>query len=162
MSTTMRRFKLLDGFHVGPNPDNFDEDGKIKPDIVKQAEHNPAVLDKMYERGDIITSPNDLTFLNVPGYRPKFEFVPERGEILPSGAYAFDPAKETIEQFAQRMKALTIGPGDGAIQQQPQRPQANLDGMNVDQLRRYAEEEEINVGAAKTKEQLLAAIKGRK
>jgi hypothetical protein len=157
----MKRFKLLDGFHLGPNPDNFDKNGQVRPEIAERAKQNPAVLDKMYERGDIIMSPGDLTFLNVPGYRPKFEFVPERGELLPSGAHAFDPSKETIERFAERMKALTISPGDAAIQPPPP-PQAGLNDMNVEQLRRYAEEEEINVGNAKTREQLLAAIKGRK
>lgn len=139
-TTERRRFKLLDGFHIGPHPDN------------------PA-LDKTYERGEIIESPTDLTFMNVPGYRPKFEIVPERGVVLPQGAHAFDPSKESIEQFAERMRTLTINPGAPAIE--PQQP-VNLSDMNVEQLRRHAEEEEINIGKATTKEQLLAAIKGRK
>jgi hypothetical protein len=133
------QYKLLDGFHVGPSPDN------------------PA-QDRMYERGEIIDSPTDLTFMNVPGYRPKFELQTARGDVLPRGSHAFDPTKESIEQFAERMKSLTIGPGMPATQQ----PSTNLNDMTAEQLRQHAEEEEIPVGSAKTKEQLLAAVKGKK
>ncbi len=95
-AVAMKRFKLLDGFHVGPDPSN------------------PA-FDKTYEPDSIVESPTDLTFLNVPGYRPKFEFVPDKGELLPKGAFAFDPAKETLEEFAVRMREqMSIGPGTAA------------------------------------------------
>lgn len=146
-SKPARRYKLNQGLHIGPDP------------------VNPA-LDKVYDAQDpannIIESPTDLTFMNVPGFKPKFEIVPEHGVVVPNGAFVFDPSKETVEQFAERMKAaMTVNPGAPAAPSVPPAP-INLDAMNAEQLKRYAEEEEINVGKATTKEQLLAAIKGRK
>ena len=141
----MKQFQLMDGFHVGPDPDN------------------PA-LDRVYERGQIIESPTDLTFMNVPGFKPKYEPVVNGNTGIPAGASVFDPSKETIEAFAERMRAsLSIGIGSSvAPPSSPAPTTTELDAMNADQLRKYAEAEEIDVKAAKTKEQLLAVIKGSK
>lgn len=140
----LRKFRLLEGFHIGPNPD----DPKV---------------DRTYARGDIVESPTDLTFLNVPGFKPKFEKVHEDGVTEP-GTFAFDPNKETIEQFAERMRSqMSIGPGQGTSSTaSASATVTDLDGMNADQLRKHAEAEEIDVKGAKTKEQLLAVIKAAK
>lgn len=134
-----RRYRLTEGFAIHPDP------------------ANPAV-DKIYEPQSIIESPTDLTFMNVPGFRPKYELLPESGAILPQGSFAFDPSKETIEQFAERMKALTIQPGAPAATPVPSTT-VNLESMTEEQLRSHAEEEEIPLGNAKSKQQLLAVIK---
>lgn len=146
LAKSVRRYRLIQGFHIGPDP--------IDPS-----------QNKTYDAGNpelnIVESPTDLTFMNVPGFKPKFELVAEHGEVVPSGAYVFDPSKETVEQFAERMKAaMTVNPGMPVPS--PVQPTTNLESMSVEQLRRYAEEEEINVGKASTKEQLLTAIKARR
>lgn len=142
----VRRYKLNQGFHIGPDP--------LDPTQQK-------IYDAMDPNANVIESPTDLTFMNTPGFKPKFELIAERGDVVPSGAFVFDPSKETVEQFAERMKGMTVNPGAPAPTPIPSTA-ANLDSMNAEQLKRYAEEEEINVGKATTKEQLLAAIKGRK
>lgn len=108
MTATLRQYRLMDGFHIGPdlaNPvsDELDELG------------NPKQRSRTYERGEIIESPTDLTFHNVPGYRPKFEPVAIQGAVLRPGSHAFDPSKETIEEFAERMRGLMVQPGAPAI-----------------------------------------------
>lgn len=147
-SKPARRYRLVQGFHIGPDP--------VDPKLNK-------TYDASDPNANVIESPTDLTFMNVPGFKPKFELVAEHGEVVPNGAFVFDPSKESVEQFAERMKAtMTVNPGTPAAPPvQPVRPVAtvNLDGMNVEQLRRYAEEEEINVGKATAKEQLLAVVK---
>lgn len=139
-----KKYRLNDGYHVGPDP------------------VNPAV-DRTYERGDIIESPTDLTFMNVPGYKPKFEkVIDENSPALPSGAAIFDPAKETIQQFAERMGGGSFTAGVPTQPSSSSPTTVELDGMNADQLRKYAEAEEIDIKGAKTKEQLLAVVKGSK
>lgn len=92
----VKRFKLLDGFAIHPDPKTG--------------------VDRTYEPNEVIESEGDLTYLNVPGFRPKYELVPEKGEVLPQGAFAFDPSKETLEQFADRMRSvMQIGPGAPAV-----------------------------------------------
>lgn len=97
---------------------------------------------KVYKRGDRVTTPVDLEKkLNRPGYPPKFRRV---DGVLPS------------------QKLGPPNPGDPYPTQLPP-PQTHgmdtLEAMTVEELRKYAAEEEIDLGPAKTKADILKAIK---
>ena len=86
-------------------------------------------------RGDLIDTDQDLLQENAPGYPARFE----RLDGIP-GFAAPDLGPDLAKSNAKLERALSR--------------------MSVEQLRKYAEDEEIDLGEAGTKEEILEAIRG--
>jgi hypothetical protein len=97
---------------------------------------NPIV----YEAGDIVESDADLLFLNgkVGSLGPKFEVV-------------HDDRLHATDRVNLAKKEMPVDPaspqGDG------------LDSFTLDELKQLAEDDEVDLGKAKTKEQVIKAIR---
>ena len=132
---------------------------------------------------DIVESSFDLCSLNQPGVTPKFALAGD-GTIHPQGAHSNPLHKipgETGDQYRERMKQLaqeclmaadgqtpttTPGPQPQAAPP-PVDPRAALAKefekvsamKTIEEIRRWAADEEIELKQAKTKEDALKAIK---
>lgn len=94
---------------------------------------------KQYVPGDIVDSMTDLNRLNGPGMKPKFKQVKDsRDEEQARTQVSVAPAVQQKET------------SDGIL--------GTLEGMTVSDLRKLAAEEEIDLGDAKTKEELVKVI----
>lgn len=116
----MARFKLMVGKHV--------EKGKV------------------YRKGDIITTDDDLTRLNGGPGAMKFErlsAVEDPGSLLPRSV-----------EGADRSHAIPAPARDNPVNKG-----ANLDKMSLTDLQAYADEEEIDLKGAKTRDDVLKQIK---
>jgi len=93
---------------------------------------------KVFKAGDIVVTNNDLLQFNQPG-AAKFELVDSVGR---------PKSQKPIEKRVQP-KAVTpdIPLGDG------------LEDMTVNELRAMAEEEEIDLGSASRKDEIIKAIR---
>lgn len=87
----------------------------------------------MFGHGAIITSDLDLLRFNgAAGDARKFErILPEDGRADP-GPRTFDPSKETIDQFAARMRALDAPPPTFAATEEPAAETEELVGSTDD------------------------------
>lgn len=94
---------------------------------------------KIYKKGDLFTTHVDMEArFNRPGFPPKYRRVEG---VLPS----------------QKLGSLPNVPQN--IPPAQTHGMDTLEGMTVEELRKYAAEEEIDLGPAKTKAQILEAIK---
>ncbi len=127
-----RTYELLHGHHIMDGPD-----GK----------------ETKYLRGSFITTKTDLERLNVPGYDPKFRRVHE--DKRPVDSAAQQPG-ETAKAYAERLRALAV-----AAEAAADREGDTLDAMTVEELRAFAESEEIPLGedVVVDKAKLTAAIR---
>lgn len=128
------RFKVLEGQHIEGG--HWTSDGK-------------RVKGKVYKRGDEVVTNDDLSRFNHGTRRPKFERLPDIQEAAEQGFHRGNTA--TLPE--QKTQAV--------VQAKPQ-PKLNfsaLEAMNVKQLQDHAAAEEIELGQAKTKEEILKVIK---
>ena len=147
----MTRYRLLAGYHNEGIPGTTDDYRTIKAGEVFESEHDWYV-DKWPE---------------------KFEYADNtRGAVT---GFMFDPSKETIEQFTERMRRLqdqarmktaqvqkTPAPPNPNIQVDPNASLANeienLSTMTVAQLKSYAQEWEIDLQGQSKREDILRLI----
>lgn len=135
-----RFYRVAAGDHVGPGPEGCEcdrcvhdrmERGKAKDD----PNYVPRLLSHIYKMNDVIETDEDLTVFNQPGSM-KFELVDAMG-------------RPTLQE------TRTAPP-------QPQAQQPVSDGlelMNVKDLRKHAAEEEIDLGDAKGKTEIIKKIR---
>jgi hypothetical protein len=122
--------------------------------------------EKCYYRGEIIETDTDLMRADInPKGAPKFE----RLDVEAEGSHIFDPTKESIEEFAARIKGIQGQKVN--ITDEMRNPQNTagllntLNGMDAEQLIKMAAEEEIDLGNLVEKgkkpdrERILAAVK---
>lgn len=144
----MPRYRVLAGSHCEPIPDGKADHEKGRVRIIKQ--------------GEEFDSPNEWYADRWP---EKFEH--KRDDR--TSAYTWNPEKETLEQFAQRMKGgnsdvqKAAEAGSSTIHEmQPQHSAPDLsmlDHMTVKELQAFAESEEIDVQGATRKDDLIRAIR---
>jgi hypothetical protein len=184
LAQRLLKFRLLCGQHIGPNPELLSR-GFSREEIMRmtlkeaQALGVPAPETKYDEVGLIIVDTIDLTPYNgKAGDARKYERIVD--DVPVYDPYHWDREKETLDQFYERMGALTapqqgLQPVQVAATQPspkstpettlpPQNPnQVNkldeLNAMNVVQLTKYAEEEEIDLKGVKSdKASIIKAI----
>lgn len=95
--------------------------------------------ERKHVQGEVFESEQDLLHHNAMGMRPKFEQV---DRLTPIG-FAQAPQQSSSVATAN----LTDKEFD------------TLKVMSVDELKKWSKEEEINLGTAKTKEEILKTIK---
>jgi hypothetical protein len=126
------RFKVLAGIHAQK------EDGAIKT----------------YKAGDIVEAPGNLLRHNKPGVQPKYGRL-DAGEENPD---PFVKRKdESHHDFAKRLSEL-------AQKAEAMAKEAALGvyaSMSLEELQKHVQEEEIDVGDATTREQLLEVLQSR-
>lgn len=157
----MPRFRLLMGRHIEAKRD-------AKGNIMhgKPTGQNPkgAKLTVSYNRGDVFDSPNDLDLMfNQPG-SAKFERVVDAHQEV------WDRNKETLAQFTKRMEGKeSQQPATGTEPETTPVGEAAKAGFNtaftdlygsmtVAELKKHAEEEEIDLRGATKREEILKAI----
>jgi hypothetical protein len=127
-----------------------------------------------YARNDIIETENDLSALfDKKGNPPKFQ---ELVEGVNDPSRAVDPLlqkpgesnadyRARMLEFARAATQAAEGaehshPGTvGPVAKRPAPDMSTLESMNLDELRKWAESEEINLGNATKKPEILKAIK---
>ncbi len=137
----VRRYRVLAGKHVEGK--TVDQDGN-KAQIV-------------YRRGEIVETHKDLLRLNHPN-APKFELVEDDGRPQR------DPVAQAITPLTSQPQATTptqpAAPATPAPTAATRRGTETLDGMNVKELRQFAESEEISLkGVPDNKEAIIKAIR---
>lgn len=129
-----RNYRLLEGKY-------FESD--IDPET-----GNPVT--RMYNKGDVIESTEDLRQFNANGYAPKFALADDSWR--PSET-TWNPERETIEQFALRMQQA------GMVRRDTTSPQENsahadatgdLRSLTLEQLYELADREEIDIAPGLT------------
>ena len=124
------KYRVLAGSHVGP-----DIHGKVLE------------IRAGIDGHDVIETEQNLLELNGPrGFSPKFQLVNE--EVLPTDRASLLREKERIEK---QLAALGTA-------QTPAPPQP-IDKMSEKELREYADDNEIDLAACKTRDAMVAAIK---
>lgn len=144
----MAKYKVLVGKYVDDDPVRKDSTG--------------GSIDKMYQPGDVIETDKDLLKHNTPGAPPKFSRLDIDVSYLPSTSNIWDASKETLEQFVTRMKGnplesnppestnLVFGAAKAGVD--------SLNHMTINELRKYAEEEEIDLKNTTKKEEMIKII----
>lgn len=100
---------------------------------------------KIYKKGDLVTTHVDMEArFNRPGFPPKYRRVEG---VLPSQKLGGLPKTGDSYPVPQNLPPAQTHGMD------------TLEGLTVEELRKYAAEEEIDLGPAKTKAQILEAIK---
>ena len=92
---------------------------------------------RTYEVGSIVDSASDLCTLNYVSSAPRFQ---------------------RVESDPEEVSAAALKGYDTINEMQPAKKDA-LDGMTVEELRKFAEESEVDLGKAKTREQILAVLR---
>jgi hypothetical protein len=128
------RFRLLSGTHH-----------EAKWDMTSR----PSIdRGRTYYQGEVIETDNDLSIFNGRGTAsPKFALLsPETETVAEAAARGFN----TIHKNAPtKSPPEPAGPSNKDM----------LDTMTVNELRKFAEDEEIELGDAKTKEQILKVVR---
>jgi hypothetical protein len=142
----MPRFRILHGVHHAAGGVRKDTPTLDHPDRVYRAK---TALDP--HAPDVIETDEDLEALyNPPGAPKKYERVRDDSDVapaaLPPSAHVWDPAKETLDQFVRRVGGAPA-------------PADSLDALSVKELHALADDEEIDLKGARTKEELVAAIR---
>lgn len=88
------KFRVLRGQHI-QNTDT----GK------KNANGGPVFEDRIYPTGSVVETDVDLLQLNGQGMTPKFERLDFSGRMTHPAGEVWDPTAETLDQFADRMRA---------------------------------------------------------
>lgn len=165
----MARYRVLAGSHS-----DFSPDGKFS--------------NMIYKRGDIVLTKSDLGKLNSAGKEDKFQLIPgsedEVPPVLPVEEQVHSVAEYNLwleQQKKQPVKVNTPFSGNTPPEGQPHTtydkgqtntgkgaPEANLKpkkhtseelhGKTVAELKELAEEEEIELGGASRKEDIIDAI----
>lgn len=100
----------------------------------------------IYRKGDVFRSPTELEHLNQPPHSVKFARLPDN-TVVPEESAGVESSSPSSEESAQISKT------------QPNLSTDTLDTMSVEELRRLAAEEEISLDGAKTKAQIIEAIR---
>jgi len=138
----MKRFELLAGVHI-----QADHDWEPDPDsdVPLEKQKRPS---KKFVKGDTVESRDDL--------------------VKNLGDQKFRFLGESVAKVRREPEVLRIGDGSEPnpesdestiVETEPTVPNEELDSMTVVELHELAEAEEIDLGTAKTKPQLLKAIK---
>lgn len=145
MSTQMIQFRLLRGAHT---------EGRGEAKKQYQVSRNPVTKEAIQP---VFESPHPLdTWFNDPSGNPKFRKF-ERVNPVPQ-PIVINPlerqAGETVAAFLARLSELTA-----TIKAETQSRLKALDGLSFEKLKEFAEDEELDIGTAKTREQALTMIK---
>jgi hypothetical protein len=128
----MQTFKLLSGLHAQK------ENGIIKT----------------YKAGDTFQSPSNLLRHNKPGTKPKYAGI----NVIEESSDPFTKrSTESAQEFAKRLSEL-------AQRAEAMAKEAALGvyaTMSLDELKKHVEEEEIDIGDAETREQILDVLQSR-
>lgn len=141
------KFRLLDGLHT--EEPTFERDEKGAP-IIENG--TPRILKegRTFKKGDIIETDKNLhVIFDRIGNPPKFEEVHEDERIM------------TAQEKRQKAEALLKEAADDELAAQLRKNTMNdvLDSMSVEDLRKHAASEEIDLGKAKSKDEILKVIK---
>lgn len=149
----MPKFRLLAGSHVGPDMTG---------------------AEKYWSQGEVIETLQDLTLLNGRGVGPKFARLQDEGPVTEEGLIA---ERDRInQQLADLAKARTVPTApktpvqlaaeQGFKSDPPSKAptskaemMAHFSKMSQAELKEHCENEEIPMGNATTKEQILAVLK---
>jgi hypothetical protein len=145
----MARYRLLRGSHI-----------EAHFRLSNPKDPASAVIDesKVYQRGDIIETEDDLLKYNGGPMDPKkFELVLDELTDLKSML----SAREKLEQRIKVAQAAEEGFRTSQTDAAKYPANDTLESMSVAELRKYAEEEEIDLGAATKKDQILNIIRGQ-
>ena len=123
------RFKVLEGKHI----EGGHNDGK-----------GNRVPGTVYSRGDVVETKDNLLRFNSGARRPKFEKLDDAAPI-------------TQQSATPQAKPST--PHSPAVAVKNQMAFATLESMSVAELQKYCEGEEIDLGRAKSKDEILKVIK---
>jgi hypothetical protein len=99
----------------------------------------------VYVAGDVFDSPHDLLKENTLAAKPKFELAGPKAKLKYVGApgYVKTEATKSVEESSPASNPSLGG---------------TFSAMTVEELKRFAADEEIDLGKAKTKEQILEVI----
>lgn len=152
----MARIKLHSG---GPLITNHPTDKMKGPNgqVLKDASGEPIPLQVQYNLNDVFEGDPSL----VGRWPEKFQFA-DRGHV--AGSQTWDPKVETIDAFAERMKAkaaraAATPPADTGHEAASRAEMEHQFGqMTVDELKGYAVENEIDLGDAHKKADIIAVL----
>lgn len=96
----------------------------------------------------VFDSDKDLLSLNTSADKPKFTVVDPKTKLKYDGAPGFVPEKKATTPTVAQVEPIPAND--------------TLETMSLDELKKLAAEEEIPLGKAKTKEEIVALIRGTK
>lgn len=138
----MPRYRVLAGTHS-----DFSADGKFS--------------NMIYKRGDTVLTKSDLGKLNSAGKEDKFQLIPGSEEEVPP-VLPFSEQVHSVTDYnawlEKQKKAKLTPPAAAPTPVKPKHSSEELHKLNVTQLRDLAEEEEIELAGASTKEKIIEAI----
>lgn len=144
----MPRYRVLAGTHS-----DFSADGKFS--------------NMIYKRGDTVLTKSDLGKLNSAGKEDKFQLIPGSEEEVPP-VLPFSEQVHSVTDYnawLEKQKKAKLAPPAAAptpvtpvTPVKPKHSSEELHKLNVTQLRDLAEEEEIELAGASTKEKIIEAI----
>lgn len=108
----------------------------------------------VYERGEVIDTTINLAKFNIQGPRgPKFQRL---ADTVP----ATDKVQQGLE-FAKRLEAAQTAydGNDGYTNVAPPLPDDGFDALNLEELKKMAKEENIQLPAKATKEEVVTALR---
>jgi hypothetical protein len=184
------KFRILFGYHVQNYPHNVKFDPTMSKLCVECKENYrshlvecpkckvPLIADeaafdrfrheheKRYYQGDIVESDHDLR----EEFPEKFMLVDEL--VVAQGSPFQRQPGETEEQFAERMvkiaeraKAAAATGGEAAEKSKREKNAIAEDdtytAMTIEELRKHAAEEEIDLGGARTRDQILRVLRSK-
>lgn len=139
-------YRVLEGKHFGKGPKGCECDAclynqkeyeKVRDARKEGIEYVPRLRDHAYRKGDIVETEFDLLAFNQPPRSMKFEKV--------------DSIGRPVSQLA-RSKKSTATAGDFDLGD-------GLEELTVEELRKLAEEEEIDLGSASRKDDIIKEIR---
>lgn len=104
---------------------------------------------KVYVKGDVVDSKSDLSRLNPPGFPPKFERVEDDGRPSPAPAVPV----QTLSPTPTPVHATSPLPAA------PKTVPDGLDKLSLKELQDLAASEEIDLKGAKTRDEVLRAVR---
>ncbi len=163
-----RRFRVLAGQHFEVHPED------LHPKRVKVKEVvNGELVEKevwvpppepprtiIYRTGDVVESSCDLAklFNGDHGSSPKFELVHENGVPMTRQEGPITPEEIARRGLTQaNVPVQTVN--DAKTITAAVSPMATLEHMTLDELRKHAAEEEIDLGKAKSKDEVLKVLR---
>jgi hypothetical protein len=150
------KFRVLSGVHALVVPT---ETEKVK---LPSGKEGVKVLNEetvVFRRGDVIETDVDLSAqFDKPGSPPKFERIVPGGEYAALGGVGvFDRRpEETMEAFGARMREIAARATQAANVGGDE--EAHLSRLSVEEPKRLADEEEVDLKKAKTKEEMVKLL----
>jgi hypothetical protein len=147
------RFRLLEGCHV----DNVPLEPGAEP---QRGTPHPT---KLYFRGAVFESEQNLLLLNSSGMTPKFAAITGTGEV--TDAATLQDQGGQFKDVAPPMpspQAKSMDPSLGSPPRNAAEYAAALERMNLKQLQDEAAAEEVSIPPNATKQQIIQLLKSQK